>query len=71
LTADSGVEGTANSDFVLFRDRWMVAEDTFRPPWYHKNVMSELMGNVFGIYDAKYVRRRRSGPDQGHTRFSL
>ena len=38
---------------MLFRDRWMVAEDTFRPPWYHKNIMSELMGNIHGIYDAK------------------
>ncbi|MBM2575576.1 homogentisate 1,2-dioxygenase [Jannaschia sp. Os4] len=53
LTAPSGVEGTANIDFVLFRDRWMVAEDTFRPPWYHKNIMSELMGNIHGVYDAK------------------
>jgi homogentisate 1,2-dioxygenase len=40
------VPGTANIDFVLFRERWMVAEDTFRPPWYHKNIMSELMGNI-------------------------
>ncbi len=40
LTAPSGVEGTANIDFVLFRDRWNVAENTFRPPWYHKNVIS-------------------------------
>ena len=31
----------------------MVAEDTFRPPWYHKNIMSELMGNIYGVYDAK------------------
>ena len=53
LTAPSGVEGTANIDFVLFTERWMVAEDTFRPPWYHKNVMSELMGNIHGVYDAK------------------
>ncbi|WP_237072624.1 homogentisate 1,2-dioxygenase [Pseudaestuariivita rosea] len=53
LTAPSGVEGTANIDFVLFRDRWNVAENTFRPPWYHKNIMSELMGNIHGIYDAK------------------
>ncbi|MGR3435946.1 MAG: homogentisate 1,2-dioxygenase [Shimia sp.] len=53
LTAPSGIEGTANIDFVLFRDRWGVAEDTFRPPWYHKNVMSELMGNIHGQYDAK------------------
>jgi homogentisate 1,2-dioxygenase len=53
LTAPSGHMGTANIDFVLFRERWMVAEDTFRPPWYHKNVMSELMGNIYGQYDAK------------------
>lgn len=53
LTAPSGQEGTANIDFVLFRERWMVAENTFRPPWYHKNIMSELMGNIYGEYDAK------------------
>ena len=53
LTAPSGVPGTADIDFVLFRERWMVAENTFRPPWYHKNIMSELMGNIYGQYDAK------------------
>ena len=53
LTAPSEFEGTANIDFVLFRDRWSVAEHTFRPPWYHKNIMSELMGNIHGVYDAK------------------
>lgn len=53
LTAPSGSPGTANIDFVLFRERWMVAENTFRPPWYHKNIMSELMGNIYGVYDAK------------------
>ncbi|MBF9052379.1 homogentisate 1,2-dioxygenase [Roseobacter sp. HKCCD9010] len=53
LTAPSGSPGTANIDFVLFRERWLVAEETFRPPWYHKNIMSELMGNIYGIYDAK------------------
>jgi homogentisate 1,2-dioxygenase len=53
LSAPSGVPGTANIDFVLFRERWLVAEDTFRPPWYHKNIMSELMGNIYGQYDAK------------------
>ena len=53
LTAPSGVEGTANIDFVLFRERWMTMEDTFRPPWYHKNVMSEMMGNIYAQYDAK------------------
>ena len=53
LTAPSEVEGSSNIDFVLFRDRWNVAENTFRPPWYHKNIMSELMGNIYGQYDAK------------------
>jgi len=53
LTAPSGTEGTANIDFVLFKERWLVAENTFRPPWYHKNIMSELMGNIYGQYDAK------------------
>ncbi|GLK65135.1 homogentisate 1,2-dioxygenase [Paracoccus kondratievae] len=53
LTAPSGQEGVANIDFVLFRERWMVAEHSFRPPWYHRNIMSELMGNIYGIYDAK------------------
>ena len=53
LTAPSGQPGTANIDFVLFRERWMVAENTFRPPWYHRNIMSELMGNIYGQYDAK------------------
>ena len=38
---------------MLFRERWLVAEASFRPPWYHKNVMSELMGNIYGVYDAK------------------
>ncbi|HWP19888.1 MAG TPA: homogentisate 1,2-dioxygenase [Burkholderiaceae bacterium] len=53
LTSPSDTEGTANCDFVIFPPRWMVAEDTFRPPWYHRNVMSEFMGLVYGQYDAK------------------
>jgi homogentisate 1,2-dioxygenase len=53
LTAPSETPGTANVDFVVFPDRWAVAEDTFRPPWYHLNVMSEFMGLVYGVYDAK------------------
>jgi homogentisate 1,2-dioxygenase len=53
LTAPSGEEGTANVDFVIFPPRWLVAEDTFRPPWYHRNIMSEFMGLVQGQYDAK------------------
>ena len=44
LTTPSETPGTANIDFVIFPDRWLVAEDTFRPPWYHMNVMSEFMG---------------------------
>ena len=53
LTAPSGEEGTANVDFVIFPPRWMVAENTFRPPWYHRNIMSEFMGLIHGQYDAK------------------
>jgi homogentisate 1,2-dioxygenase len=53
LTAPSGEEGTANVDFVIFPPRWMVAEHTFRPPWYHRNIMSEFMGLIKGQYDAK------------------
>jgi len=53
LTAPSDLPGTANIDFVIFPPRWLVAEDTFRPPWYHRNVMTEFMGLLYGVYDAK------------------
>ena len=53
LTSPSEVPGRANADFVIFPPRWMVAEDTFRPPWFHRNVMSEAMGLIAGDYDAK------------------
>ena len=53
LTSPSETPGTANIDFVVFCDRWLVAENTFRPPWYHMNVMSEFMGLIYGVYDAK------------------
>lgn len=53
LTSPSDLTGTANCDFVIFPPRWLVAEDTFRPPWYHRNFMSEFMGLVYGQYDAK------------------
>ncbi len=53
LTSPSNVPGRANADFVIFPPRWMVAEDTFRPPWFHRNVMSEAMGLIHGAYDAK------------------
>jgi homogentisate 1,2-dioxygenase len=53
LTSPSDTTGVANCDFVIFPPRWLVAENTFRPPWYHRNVMSEFMGLVHGQYDAK------------------
>ena len=53
LTSPSPVPGVANCDFVIFPPRWMVADDTFRPPWFHRNVMSEFMGLITGAYDAK------------------
>ena len=53
LTSPSDTPGMANVDFVIFPPRWMVAENTFRPPYYHRNVMSEYMGLLTGVYDAK------------------
>ncbi len=75
LTSPSDTAGTANCDFVIFPPRWMVAEDTFRPPWFHRNVMSEFMGLITGAYDAKaggfapggaslHNRMSGHGPDQ-------
>jgi homogentisate 1,2-dioxygenase len=53
LTAPSGEPGTANADFLIFPERWAVAEHSFRPPWYHMNIMSEFMGLIYGQYEAK------------------
>lgn len=53
LTSPSETAGTANIDFVIFPERWAVAENTFRPPWYHMNIMSEFMGLIYGVYDAR------------------
>ncbi|KTD48964.1 Homogentisate 1,2-dioxygenase [Legionella rubrilucens] len=53
LTSESHIPGIANLDFVIFPPRWMVAEHTFRPPYFHRNIMSELMGLIQGEYDAK------------------
>jgi homogentisate 1,2-dioxygenase len=53
LTSPSAQPGVANVDFVIFPPRWQVADDTFRPPWFHRNLMSELMGLVRGEYEAK------------------
>ncbi|MGL6036667.1 MAG: homogentisate 1,2-dioxygenase [Legionella sp.] len=53
LTSESEVPGVANLDLVVFPPRWMVAEHTFRPPYFHRNYMNELMGLIHGQYDAK------------------
>jgi homogentisate 1,2-dioxygenase len=53
LTSPTSTPGLANVDFVLFAPRWLVGEDTFRPPYFHRNVMSEYLGLVAGRYDAK------------------
>jgi homogentisate 1,2-dioxygenase len=53
LTAPSDLPGAANIDFAIFPPRWLVGEDTFRPPWFHRNVMAEFMGLLYGEYDAK------------------
>ncbi|MDB5491087.1 MAG: homogentisate 1,2-dioxygenase [Micavibrio sp.] len=61
LTSPSHPTGTANIDFVIFPPRWMVAENTFRPPWFHRNLMSEFMGLIHGVYDAKEARGNDGG----------
>jgi len=53
LHSPSDTAGTSNLDFVIFPPRWLVAQDTFRPPWFHRNIASEFMGLVHGAYDAK------------------
>jgi homogentisate 1,2-dioxygenase len=53
LSSPSAIPGTANCDFAIFPPRWQVAEHSFRPPWFHRNLMNEFMGLVFGAYDAK------------------
>ncbi|MFY9509595.1 MAG: homogentisate 1,2-dioxygenase [Rubrivivax sp.] len=67
LTSPSDTPGTANCDFVIFPPRWMVAENTFRPPWYHRNVMAEFMGLVHGQYDAKPEGFRPGGMSLHNT----
>jgi homogentisate 1,2-dioxygenase len=70
LTAPSGEPGTAACDFVIFPPRWMVAEQTFRPPWFHRNVMSEYMGLISGVYDAKEGGGFVPGGGSLHNRMS-
>lgn len=67
LTSPSDTPGVANCDFVIFPPRWMVMEDTFRPPWYHRNVMAEFMGLVHGQYDAKPEGFRPGGMSLHNT----
>lgn len=83
LTSPSEIPGTANCDFVIFPPRWMVGEDTFRPPWFHRNVMSEFMGLIHGMYDAKegdgfapggaslHNQMNAHGPDAASTRAAM
>ncbi len=61
LTSPSDTAGTANLDFAIFGPRWLVAEDTFRPPWYHRNIASEYMGLIHGEYDAKEAGEDNDG----------
>jgi homogentisate 1,2-dioxygenase len=53
LHSPSDTPGVDNIDFVIFPPRWLAMENTFRPAWYHRNVASEFMGLVHGVYDAK------------------
>lgn len=53
LHSPSDTPGTSNIDFAIFPPRWLVAQDTFRPPWFHRNIASEYMGLIHGTYDAK------------------
>lgn len=53
LHSPSDTEGVSNIDFVVFPPRWLVMENTFRPPWFHRNIASEFMGLIHGVYDAK------------------
>ncbi len=53
LTCQSNTPGVAVADFVVFPPRWLVMEHSFRPPWFHRNCMTEFMGLVKGSYEAK------------------
>ena len=61
LTSESAEQGIANMDFVIFPERWMVAEHTFRPPYFHRNMMNEMMGLIKGAYDAKQKGFEKGG----------
>ena len=61
LTCPSGVPGCPVADFVVFPPRWSVSEETFRPPYYHRNCMSEFMGLIRGEYEGKVVQEGSDG----------
>ena len=67
LTSPSDLPGTANVDFVIFPPRWLVAEDTFRPPWFHRNAMSEFMGLRPVRRQGRGFRAGRGEPAAGTT----
>jgi len=69
LSSYTSTKGLANCDFVIFPPRWVVSEDTFRPPWFHRNTMSEFMGLIHGSYDAK-PKSFRVGASSIHNRFT-
>ena len=82
LTSPTPVVGMANMDFVIFPPRWLVGEDTFRPPWFHRNLMNECMGLVKGVYDGKadgflsgglslHPRHSAHGPDAPTTEAAM
>lgn len=70
LTSGSDTPGVANVDFAIFPPRWMVAEHTFRPPYFHRNCMSEYMGLIYGEYDAKTAGGFVPGGGSLHNFFS-
>ncbi len=82
LTSPTDTAGVANMDFVIFPPRWLVAEGTFRPPWFHRNTMNECMGLVNGVYDGKaegflpggvslHPRMSAHGPDAPTTQRAI
>jgi len=53
LQSQSNTPGVDDIDFVIFPPRWLAMENSFRPPWFHRNIASEFMGLIHGVYDAK------------------
>ena len=53
LTSPTDTPGVGNLDLAIFPPRILAAQDTFRPPWFHRNIASEFMGLIHGQYDAK------------------